>query len=470
MCCALEIAERAARQRVDLRCLLVEGEGRLGGKIRTEHLDELMVEAGPDSFLATKEEGMALCDRLGLNGRMMAPLPANAATFVASRGRLRRLPSGLVLAVPSRLRPLLRSDLISWKGKARLLADLVLPRGAAVEESIAGFFTRRLGREAFERLVEPLLGGIYAGDARQLSLTATVSRFAEIERQHRSLVLGARREAASRVSVLPRAARSPFMTLRGGLGELVDALASRLGRAEVDVSLGRGLARIQEFPGPVADGLGRYRLEVGGSELVADAVVLAIPAPAASRLLRTLRPRSADFLDAIPHASAATVSLAYPAGSVPPSSRGYGFVVPAVERGDLLAATFTSWKWAGRAPESLSLVRGYVGGVGFEALLDEDDEAVAGRVQAELWRLAGVTGQPSVTRVHRYEGGMPQYTLGHLERVAAARADLPPGLFLAGASYGGVGIPDCISAGYAAAGQVLAGLDEASPAKARPGG
>ncbi|MGH9021864.1 MAG: protoporphyrinogen oxidase, partial [Acidimicrobiia bacterium] len=268
----------------------------------------------------------------------------------------------------------------------------------------------------------------------------------------------------------PRAARSPFMTLRGGLGELVESLASRLDRADVEMSLGRELSRIRELPGPTAEGPGRYRLELGGDELVADAVVLAISAPAASRLLRELRPRSADLLDTIPHASSATVSLAYPAGSVPPSSRGYGFVVPTVERGDLLAATFTSWKWAGRAPDSISLVRGYVGGVGHEALLAKDDEAIASRVQAELWRLAGVTGKPSVTRVHRFRGGMPQYTLGHLERVAAARADLPPGLFLAGASYGGVGIPDCIGAGYAAAGEVLAGLDEASPANARLGG
>lgn len=485
--CALDLAEGAARHRVDLRCVLVESEDRLGGKIRTERLDDLIVEAGPDSFLATKPEALALCDRLGLGGRLIAPQPGNASTFVAFGGRLRRLPGGLVLAVPSRLRPVLRSDLLSWRGKARLAADLVLPAGSGAknsgaknsgaensgaEESVARFFTRRLGREAFDRLVEPLIGGIYAGDARRLSVVATVPRFAEIEREHRSLVLGVRREAASRAAGLGTAAgRSPFMTLRGGLGELVEALAPRLDRAGVEVRLGQALSGIEEFPevpgdGRVpGDGQPRYRLLVGDGELVANAVVLAMPAPAAARILRELAPRAASLLDTIPHASAATVSLAYPAGSVPPSFRGYGFVVPAVERRDLLAATFTSWKWPGRTPDSLSLVRGYVGGVGFEALLEEDDGVIVARVRAELWRLAGVTGHPSLARVHRFEGGMPQYTVGHLGRVAAALAELPPGLFLAGASYGGVGIPDCIRAGYEVAGRILTDLVE--PARSR---
>ena len=455
---AYELTEGAKAAGLDLVCSVIEAETRFGGKIQTSRVDGLVVEAGPDALLAAKPQALDLCRRLGLSDRVINTRAEDKQTFVWSRGRLRRLPEGLILGSPARAGALLRSGLLSPRGAARMALDVAVPpRRDGTEESVASFFTRRLGKEAFERVVEPLLAGIHAGDATRLSLQATFPRFADMERQHGGLLraaLAARRRGDGPISAGD--GRTPFVSLATGLAELPEALTARLrdGGAE----LLAGCRTVGLRPATGSGSAGGYEVVLDGRPpMVVDAVVLATPAPVTAGLVAGLSPPAAGLLQAIRHASTANVSLAYDGGR-PPS--GYGFVVPRVEKRDLFAATWSSQKWPGRAPAGRFLVRGYVGGIGRESVLADDDEGLVRLVRAELAALAGIAGRPVHAEVHRYPEGMPQYNLGHGARVERIRAELAgwPGLAVTGAAYGGVGIPDCIADAAAAAAGVLAAL------------
>jgi oxygen-dependent protoporphyrinogen oxidase len=466
---ALELAEGGAA------VTLMEAAACLGGKIATSRVDGLVVEAGADSFLSTKPAGLALCQHLGITDRLVNSNGEDRRTFVWSRGRLRELPEGLVLGSPARAWSLLRSGLLSPWGAARLVADVGVPRRRTddadgrqgrqpPEETVGAFFTRRLGREAYVRVVEPLLGGIHAGDASQLSLAATFPRFLDMEREHGGLVRAtlAERIAApfrrrnNRGSPPPGSqprGLTPFVSFRTGMAELVEALEHRLRSLGAEVRLGQTAVTIRAVGG------GYEVVPAGGPSIPAAAVVVATPAPVTARLVQDLGPAAAT-LDEIPHASTATVSLAYRRDDVGTPPAGYGFVVPRAEGRHLLAGTWATGKWPGRAPGGVVLVRGYVGGVGREAVLDADDDGLVHLVRAELGALAGISGTPVHREVHRYPAGMPQYTVGHLHRVERIRAALAacPGVVVTGAAYGGVGIPDCIADAQATARQVLAAL------------
>ncbi len=437
---------------------VVEAESRFGGKIATSRtVDGLVIEGGADSFLSSKPAGLALCDRLGIRSRVIDSRPKDRRTFVWSRGRLRALPEGLVLGSPVRAGALLRSGLLSPAGAARMAGDLVVPaRRDGAEESIGEFFTRRLGREAFERVVEPLLAGIHAGDATKLSLPALFPRFAAMEREHGGLVRAAL--AARGHSAGPGPAgdgHSPFVSMVGGMAELTEALVAMLAASGARLVHGsRVVELITEGPA------WRLGLEPAGA-VEADAVILATPAFVTAGLVRALSPPAAALLEAIPHASTATVSLAYRPDGLVGTPRGYGFVVPRVEGRQLIAATWSSNKWPSRVvPGEHVVVRGYLGGVGREWVLNGTDDDLVHVARAELRILAGLDGRPVHTEVHRFAQGMPQYTVGHLDRVARVRAQLAgwPGLAVTGAAYGGVGIPDCIADATATAGAVASAL------------
>lgn len=451
-----------------MTCTLIEAGGDWGGKIVTHRVGDLTIEAGPDSFLSQKPWGLELCQKLGLTGRLINTNEHQKKTFVYSRGRLRELPEGLVVIVPTKLGPFLKSGLISWSGIVRMGLDLALPaRRLSLEggdESLASFFSRRLGREAFERVVEPLMAGIYAGDASQISLRATFPRFLDLERQHGSLIRGmlASRGAVSMSADRPAghsSGRTMFVTLQDGLSELVRALVSKLIASGTRLMTRRTVTALRVRQSGITHPVGwTYDLTLGdGSVLSADAVVLATPAFVSSDLVRPLSPIAAELLGAIPYASTATVSLAYKAGTLGDGVSGFGFVVPRIEGRDLLAATWTSLKWPHRAPASQTLVRCYLGGVGREAILQEDDTTLIRRVRDELRHIAGVTAEPDYVEVNRWDRGMPQYTLGHLDRLETIQRSLDryPGLVLAGAAYRGIGIPDCIRDGTEAAGGLI---------------
>lgn len=450
-------AQKAAREQgFDVAITLVERDVRLGGKIATDVTDGFVIEGGPDSFTTQKPWAAQLCRELGLGDRLVGTNDARRKTYVLRKGKLRAMPDGLMLIVPTRFMPFITSDLLSWPGKLRMGLDLLIPRRTdEADESLAGFIRRRLGREALDVLAEPLMAGIHVADAEVLSLQATFPRFVETERKYGSLTRGmiaARRAAQSHAA--NGAKTSPFMTLRGGLSELVAALEGAL--TGVHVLAGRTVTNL-------APDTGGYVLRLDdGRMLAADAVVLAAPAYASAHLLRDVQPALAGMLDAVKYVSTATVSLGYDAARFEHPLDGFGFVVPRNEPTRLLACTWTSAKFPQRAEPGTVLLRAFIGGPRREDLVDLDDVALVALVREELRAIMGVMANPTVTRVFRWHGANPQYEVGHLERVDRMEALCPPGILLTGSAYRGVGIPDCIRQGQEAARKALAYLGERS--------
>ena len=442
----------AAAQRLSERLagdgfVLLEGDGRVGGKITTERVDGYLIEGGPDCFLARKPGGRALCRALGLEPRLRGTNPANQRSYVKRQGRLYPLPEGLSGLVPSRLGPLLTTRLLSIPGRVRaVLEPLVPPRRSVEDESIADFVTRRFGAEAYHWLAEPLLSGIYAGDGSRLSLRATLPQLAQLEREQGSVI-----RALTRARLGRRGSSSndpAFLTLVGGMGEIVEAITARL-----PASSRRTNAAVDAIARTAAG----YRLTLAnGEELHATNAIVATPAFVSAELLRPLAPELAAELEAIPYISTATVSLAFSTAGVRPLD-GYGYLSPRAEGGPIVACTWTSNKFPDRVPDGRVLVRAFLGRAGQEEIVDADDATLVDVARGELARLFDLTTEPSLTRVFRWPRGMPQYQVGHdarLDRIERLVGRLP-GLMLAGSAYRGVGIPDCITQGWAAADRAL---------------
>jgi oxygen-dependent protoporphyrinogen oxidase len=436
----------------DLSVSLIEGDSRLGGKIVTERVDGFVIEGGPDSFLSLKPRGVGLCQALGLEDRLEGPDPKFRRTYVLRAGRLHELPEGLTGLIPTRLGPMVRSRLISPLGKLRMALDYVLPPGAPNgDESLAAFVERRLGRELYDRLIEPLMGGIYAGDGEQLSLAATFPQLRRAELEHGGLIKGVLAQRANQSpAAAPDAKRWPaFVTPATGVAELVEALERRL--IAIDIRLGRRATRVE----PVSAG---YRVELeNGERLEAQAVILATPAFVTAELLAGMDAAAAAALRAIPYVSTATVSVAYPLSDIPRPLDGYGYIIPRAENLPVLACTWTSTKFPQRAPAGFGLIRAFIGRAGQEEALEGTDDDLLQLARAELRRTLGITAPPILHRVFRWPKAMPQYTLGHLARLAAIEQRLAvlPGLFVAGSAYRGLGLPDCIQSGEQAAESAL---------------
>jgi oxygen-dependent protoporphyrinogen oxidase len=441
---AVELSRDSGRP-LDLTVL--EAADRLGGTIQTERRDGFLVECGPDSFLSEKPWALALCRRLGAEDRLIGTDDRFRRVFVVFRGRMHPLPEGFQLLAPTRLAPFLASSLFSWRGKLRIACDLALPRGGHAEESLGAFVRRRLGREALERVAQPLISGIYTADPDELSLGATMPRFLEMERRERSVILAlwrAARRAPAQHAGTSGARWSLFVTFADGMEELIRLLATRLPP---------GAVRLKERAVSVAREGGAWRVTTaGGGVFTAESLVLAPEAHQSARLLRYVDPGLAHLLEGIPYASAATVTLAYRRAAIAHPLDGFGFVVPQVERRPIIAGTFSSVKYAGRAPEGHALLRVFAGGAMNESALEADDAALVETVRAQLAELMGVSGPPLFTRVARHPRAMPQYHVGHAARAEAIERAVArhPGLGLAGGAYRGVGIADCVRAGEAA--------------------
>jgi oxygen-dependent protoporphyrinogen oxidase len=445
---------RARNDGVELTVL--EAGQQLGGSIATERTDGFVIEAGPDSFISEKPWALQLCERIGFTPRLVRTRDEHRRTYVVHGGRLHALPDGFLLLAPTRLWPLVRSSLFTWPGKLRMALDLVLPRGPlGRDESLGAFVTRRLGRQALERVAQPLVGGIYTADPDSLSLAATMPRFLEMERKWRSLIWAMwsqQRRVPAATRATSGARWSLFVSVDDGMQSLVDALAARLPAGAVQLRTAVTAVRREQCGD-------RTRWQIvtdNGRLLTAAAVVLATPAHQAARLLGELDRQLVAELNAIAYASSATVSLAYRSQQIPAGLDGFGFVVPLVEARSIVACTYSSMKYPGRAPDGHALLRAFVGGAMQQSLFEQDDTAMAASVRRELRELLGIISEPLLTRIHRHPQAMPQYCVGHLDRMARIEACLlrHPGLALAGNAYRGVGIPDCVHSGELAAEQI----------------
>ena len=460
------LTQQAQAGDLPLDVVLLEASDRLGGAIATRREacpgprsgDGLLMEEGPDCFLTTKPGGVELCEELGLSAELIGTTTEHRQSFIVRRGKLVPVPQGFYLMAPGSLWPFVTTPAFSWAGKLRMALDLALPRRTSEDdESLADFVTRRLGREALERMAQPMIGGIYTADPRHLSMQATMPQFLQMERRHRSLILALRhrqRQASAQQSGVSGARYGLFASFRHGMQTLVDALADHFPA---------GTVRLQTPVRSVRRNPDTQRWIVSpqdGSDLEADALCLALTAPQAARLLAGLDPELAAGLRDIPYASSAIVTLACDRADVAHPLNGMGFVVPAVEQRNLIACSFSSVKFAGRAPEGKVLLRAFVGGALQQEQTLWPDAKLQEVVFQDLRQLLGLTRKPAFCHVSRHASAMPQYHVGHLGRVERLEAAVCrwPGLALAGNAYHGVGVPDCIRSGDEAGRGILAHL------------
>ena len=456
---AYRLTELSRTNKAPLEITVLEASDRLGGIIRSEHRDGFLLERGPDSFISEKPEAVTLARRLGIDSRLIHTNERYRRSFIVRNGRLRKVPEGFQLLAPSRLWPFVTTDIFSIPGKLRMAADLLLPRAklnGSKDESLASFVTRRLGKEALDRMAQPMVGGIYTADPEKLSLRATLPRFLEMESEHRSIILAMfnRRSTASShhdPSGVSGPRYSLFLSFDEGMQVLTDELARRITDAGVNIQL---KSRVSSLDHSSAEGPGVWALSTGKDRpLIADAVCFAVPAYSAATLVEKIDNQLCHQLRQIDFASTATINFAYRREDIQHPLDGFGFVVPFIEKRSLIACTFASVKFLGRAPENGVLLRAFVGGALQPDMFQLDEKEMVLRVKSDLAELLGINAEPLFMETMKWSRSMPQYEVGHLDRVSAIEHALEnhPTLTIAGNSYRGAGIPDCIRSGTDAA-------------------
>jgi oxygen-dependent protoporphyrinogen oxidase len=446
----------------------VEAGERVGGVIHSERVDDCLIEAGPDSFLSEKPETAALARELGISEQLIGSNDTARRTYILHRGGLQPFPEGLMLMVPTRAWPVLTTPLIPLASKMTMAREWLLgraPGGAAPggDESVQDFITRHFGRGMLDNITEPLLAGVYGGDPAELSAHSVLARFRRLEEEYGSLTRGA---LALRRKMGGAGRGAIFMTLRDGLGSLIEKLAAEIGSDRIE--LHRSLVKLESHPGyEYGHGgeAGPYRLVFNdGSTREADSVILALPAWVSAEVVAGLDQELASQLARIPYNSALTVALSYEGGVRSRLPRGFGFLVPRAEHRSLLACTFVHAKFDARAPANRALLRCFLGGSRQPEILNASDDQVLRVTRRELKSILGLADDPLFWRIYRWPRSMAQYTVGHEERLQAIRKMLPahPGLHVAGNAYEGIGISDVIRTGERAARAVLAELEPAS--------
>lgn len=476
---AYQLAKRCREAEKPAEIVLYEAQPRLGGKVLTVRRDGLIMEGGPDSFIVRKPWMKELCVELGLEENLLSFFEGSLPTWMRYRGKLRKLPAGLAMGVPRSPWELLTTDLLSWRGKVRVLLERYIPpRREEADETIAQFARRRLGKEAAERAMEPVLASVYGGEAERLSILATYPSLRELERRYGSLWAGMRKTRGRGAQARRKAGEGPgaepvpaFQTLASGLETVIEALREKA--SGVRFETGRevvaceavseesppGDPDMQERPAGSADASrpGRYALKFAdGSAEVFDRVILATPANQAARILAQIAPEAADELRAIPYSSLVSVYLAYRRSEVAHPLFGTGYLSVAESKDNpVRGTTWVSSKWPHCADPQTVLIRCHMGRIGGLAPIECDDELVIREARAELRRVLGIEAEPTAVHVFRWRDAFPQYLVGHLHRVAAIERALPPGVWVTGAALRGLGLPDCVRQGRAAADHVF---------------
>jgi oxygen-dependent protoporphyrinogen oxidase len=452
---AFSLLERGRDRGVPVALSIFDGERRAGGVIHTERRDGFVVEAGPDCFITDKPEALQLCRRLGLEQELTGTHPGCRRSYVLRGRRLLSIPEGFYMMAPARIFPFLTTPILSLPGKVRAGCDLFLPRGPALaDESLASFVRRRFGDEVLERLAQPLLAGIYNAEPERLSLRATMPRFLDLERDHRSVILGlmrGRRRPAGAGAGTSGARYSLFVTPRRGMASIVERLVDTIPASAL--RLGTAVTAVR--PGIPGSDPRRWVVATTRNEtLPFDAVVLAVRAAQAADLVRALDAAAADSLAAIPYGSSTTVSLAWRATDLPRPLDGFGFVVPRRENRKVIACSFSSVKFPARAPEGHVLLRAFTSE---ELIPGRDPEKTTAAIRDEIRAILGIEAAPLFASTWFHPGAMAQYEVGHPGRIADVESRLGrhAGLALAGSGLRGVGVPDCVRSGETAADRIL---------------
>ncbi len=427
-------------KRAGIECTVFEKNPRLGGVIETCKWDGCTIDAGPDSFISAKPEAMALCKELGLESEVIGSNDHQRTTYIQKHGKLVALPDGVMMIVPSKIMPMVKSPLLSWATKIRMGFELMRrpPKSPAPDRSVAEFVVDHFGQETLDYLAEPLLSGVYGGDPASLSVSSILPRFVDMENKYGSLgraVMSAKR---------PPGGGSLFRSLKSGMSTMVEKVACGLDvRNETVETIERN---------------GAFRVRAGGDWIEASDVVLACPAWSAAQMLLEEEPALAKRLNEIPYSSSLTLTLIYDAAKFDGQRAGFGFLVPKRERQRVAAATFVGTKFPFRAPDNRIILRLFFGGASDEAILSESDETILSIARDELRRILKLTAEPMFHMISRWPRSMAQYTVGHAKRMQEIkdRTAAIPGLYLAGNGYDGIGIPDCIRTGRSAARAILA--------------
>ncbi len=437
---------------------LFESGERLGGVIKTTEKDGFLIEGAADNFITTSPTAMELCRDLGLDDELIQTNSGGGGAMVVSHGKLEPIPPGFMVMAPSRIWPILATKILSPMGKLRSGLEVLVPRKKATDdESLKSFICRRFGNEMFERLVQPLVGGIYTADPTRLSVAATMPRFLDMEREHGSLIRGmmaGRRKRKDTAENRGGARYSQFMSLRGGMSRLIVALEQGIPSEAVHLN-----AKVASL---MKTSAGWSIEQENGQRTKADAVVVASPAHHAAAMLRSVDAKMARRLARIEYASCAVVSLAFRRDQIKAPMNSFGFVVPHVEQKFILSCSFSSEKYEGRAPEGTVLMRVFIGGAMQPGLLRMPDAQLLELAHWEVAKLLQIEGEPLMRHLTRQTHAMPQYHVGHKQRIAEIeeRLEEHPTLALAGSSLSGVGVPGCIQSGQKAAARLVAALHE----------
>ena len=439
------LQREAATRDIPLDITLLEASKCVGGVIETEHRDGFLIEHGPDAFISTKPAAKALCEELGIADQFIGTNPKVRRSFVIRNGTLHPVPEGFYMMAPGSFKPFLKTPLFSWRGKLRMALDLFIPRRERdTDEAVAHFVRRRLGTEAFTRMAQPMIGGIYTSDAENLSLQATFPRFLEMEKAHGSIIkaLRAQKKQAAQTSRDTSGPRySLFLSFKSGMQTLIDTLTQAVSES---IRLDAKVEHIHQ----TSDNKWQVSL-ANGETLNAELLCIALPAPQAAALIESVSSPLTTKLNAIPYASSATVNLAFRRADITHALDGMGFVVPATENLSLIGCSFSSVKFEGRAPTDHVLLRAFVG----EPTSKKSETELIELCQADLTPLLGLKNAPQFTMVSKHSQAMAQYQVGHQDVVSSIEQFTSElrGLALAGNGYHGVGIPDCIRSGEEAA-------------------